>query len=121
MKDGKSFVAFAAAIGVPASTIRKWAENNEEFALALELAENNAQAAWEELAYGQSTGENKGSASTLTFMLKNRFSEYYKDKQEIEHKGGNIVMIDTGFSSIDAECEEIEEAPMIEASDIDLL
>ena len=99
MKDGNSFASFAVSVGVSQSTCRKWLDKYEEFADAYELAKDAAMAHWENIAYDQAVGNNKGSAASLIFMLKNRFSDDYKDKQTLEHEGNVVFQIDTGLSA----------------------
>lgn len=116
-KSGKSLTAFAASLGVTRSTINKWAERFEDFAYAIEVALSQAQSAWEDIAIDQAKGDNKGNGMTLQFMMKNQFSDEYKDKQEIEHKGGVTIVVDTGFGTVEGEV--IRDAEVIEDSSTD--
>ena len=123
MAIGKSIKSFAAAIGVNSNTVKKWAERHPEFGKALELAKEASEGYWEEVAHGQATGEIKGgSTAALTFLMKNQFSESYKDKQEIEHSGDLTFIIDTGINTgIEDKSPPIEiEGEVIEV-DSDLL
>lgn len=111
MATGKSIKSFAATIGVSSGAIKKWAEKYPEFKNALELAKEAAQGYWEEIAHGQASGEIKGgSSAALNIIMKNQFSDDYKDKQEIEHSGDLTFLIDTGIGGPGPE----EKAPPIE-------
>lgn len=121
MRSGKSLRSFAGVIGVSPSTLTKWAEENEEFAEAIEIAKSISMNTWEDIAIGQATGENKGNSTTLGFMMKNHFPNDYKDKVNIEQEGRVSFLIDTGIPSqisnnnmltikeVEAEYEEVED------------
>jgi len=118
---GKSLKSFAAQIGVTVETVKRWGKTNEEFKRALELSEEAAQGYWEEIAHGQATGELKGGSTTaMTFVMKNQFSEDYKDKQEVEHSGDLTFIIDTGIKR-DTELNTIEAESSVIEDDSDLL
>lgn len=122
--EGKSFASFAAMIGVTVVTLDGWANKHPEFKEAKEIAKEAAMARWEEIALGQSDGTVKGNATALMFIMKNQFSDDYKDKQEVEYSGDVVFQIDTG---IKRDVSLLEEQDYIEAdyspveSDEDLL
>lgn len=111
MAEGKSFASFCVTIGVPSTTAHNWVKEYEEFEEAYSLAKEASMAHWEEIAYDQAVGNHKGNASSLIFTLKNRFSDHYKDKQEIETSGNVVFQIDTGIKRdpdlIDIEAEVV--------------
>lgn len=120
MRMGKSLKSFAGIIGVSPSTITKWAEDNEEFAEAIEIAKSISMNTWEDIAIDQATGASKGNATTLGFMMKNHFPNDYKDKVNVEQEGNISFVIDTGIPShisntmltvkdIEADYEEVED------------
>ncbi len=94
---GNSLTAYAVMIGTTYMTLLKWKEKYPDFALALEVAEDAQQAYWERLALEVTVGNLKGNASSLIFMMKNRFKKHYKDKQEVEHSGDLQFLVDTGI------------------------
>ena len=121
MSEGKSFAAFAGLIGVSYSTLTKWRDQNPEFNEAYEIAKMASLGAWEDLALDQAKGTIKGNASSLIFTLKNRFSDFYKDKQEVEHGGNVQFVIDTGVPNTLQEALEYEEAIEVESTPTDEL
>ncbi len=131
MRAGKSLASFAGFVGVSPSTIKNWAEENEDFREAIEIAKSVSIGTWEDIAIEQATGESKGQSSTLTFMMKNLHPEQYKDKVNIEQEGNITFMIDTGIPTqipdkllevkdIETTCEEVEDDGW-ESPDEDLL
>lgn len=86
MVEGYSVTALAGHLGVARSTVFKWAEENEEFSDALKSGQAAAALWWEKtLRQVAQTGE--GNASAAIFGVKNRSSEEWKDKQEVQHVG----------------------------------
>ena len=86
MVEGYSVTALAGHIGVARSTVFKWAEENEEFSDALKSGQASA-ALWWEKALRQVAISGEGNASAAIFGVKNRSSEEWKDKQEVQHVG----------------------------------
>lgn len=92
MRDGFSVTALAGHIGVARSTIFKWAEEHEEFSDALKTAQALAALWWEKtLRTVASTGE--GSASAAIFGVKNRSTEEWKDKHEVEQNVNQVSRV----------------------------
>ncbi len=84
MRDGYSVTAFAGHIGVARSTVFKWAEENPDFSDSLKTAQALAALWWEEsLRIVARTGE--GNATACIFGVKNRSTEDWRDKQEVDH------------------------------------
>ena len=97
MEQGKSFNTFGATIRVSSATLHRWCEEHKEFKEAKEIG-TQARMAWiEEVTLSTMSGEIKGNASLLQFMLKNGDPDSYKDKQEVEHKGNVNFILDTGI------------------------
>ena len=86
MVEGYSVTALAGHIGVARSTVFKWAEENEEFSDALKSGQASA-ALWWEKTLRQVAQTGDGNASAAIFGVKNRSSEEWKDKQEVQHVG----------------------------------
>jgi len=114
---GKSLASFGKVVGVGYPTIKKWIEEYPDFAEASEVSEVVALDHWEEIAMDQAKGDIKGSSTTLAMMMKNNFSEHYKDKAEVEVTGGVIFQIDTGIPMIDAP-EEVDYIEVLDDEDL---
>lgn len=97
VRKGKSVESFAGTIGVTPATLYKWAEQFEELEEAMEVAKSLSLGFYEDIAIEQSTGDNKGNATTLKFLMTNQHSSVYKDKQVIENDGNVVFQIDTGI------------------------
>jgi len=95
--NGNSVSAFCFAIGITKSTFNDWLAKHPEFKEAYEIAKLGEQATWEDMAKAQANGDSKGSGTTLQFMMKNKFNDEFKDKQEVEHTGNVVFQIDTGI------------------------
>lgn len=94
MRDGYSVTAFAGHIGVARSTVFKWAEENLEFSDALKTAQALAALWWEEsLRTVARTGE--GNATACIFGVKNRSTEEWRDRQEVDHSTSDGSMTPT--------------------------
>ena len=91
MKDGYSVTAFAGYIGVARSTVFRWADEHEEFSDALKAGQAMAARWWEDALRDVAT-TGKGNASAAIFGVKNRSSEDYKDKQELDHSSSDGSM-----------------------------
>lgn len=88
MRHGKSQVSFAASIGVDRDTIYEWDKNYPEFSGALKEAKSLSQDYWEDLIARGTAGEIKGfNVVGAIFIMKNRFSEDWREKQLVEHSG----------------------------------
>lgn len=93
----KSLAAFCNKLGISFGALKGWATNFPEMAEAIELAVQQSQEYYEDLANDQANGSNHGKSSTLQFIMKNRFREFYKDRQEVEHTSNVVFHIDTGI------------------------
>ena len=91
MREGYSVTAFAGHIGVARSTVFKWAEENPDFSDSLKTAQALAALWWEEsLRIVARTGE--GNATACIFGVKNRSTEDWRDKQEVDHTSSDGSM-----------------------------
>ena len=129
LKSGKSVHSFAGSIGVARGTIDKWVETYPEFAEAMDIAKSINLGTLEEIALDQATGETKGNAAILQFLMKNQHADVYVDKQQIETEGNVVFQISTGIPApksylenqpIETVAEVIEE-DSIEPDEEDLL
>ena len=86
LTNGHSLAAFAGHIGVSRDTLYEWMKTQPEFAEAVKRAQAKSILWWErrilELAQ---TGQ--GSAAAITFGLKNRAPEEWRDKVHAEVSG----------------------------------
>jgi hypothetical protein len=84
MSQGKSITAFAASLSVARSTIYEWASKHPEFSDAKRIAESKSEAWWEEKATEGMLGLiSNFNATTLCFVMKNRFKWLAENKREI--------------------------------------
>ena len=93
-KAGKSLAWMAAELDVSKDTVYEWAKVHPEFSDALTRARNHAQRWWEDL--GQENilsrpGEGSLNAGVYSRSMAARFPDDWRDKQEIEHKGGVTI------------------------------
>lgn len=86
LADGYSIAALAGDIGVARSTIYKWIEEQDQFSDAVKIGQAKATLWWEKANRSLAmTGE--GNATACVFGLKNRASDEWHDKREVEHSG----------------------------------
>ena len=86
LKDGHSLAAFGGHIGVSRETLYRWIRTQPEFAEAVKRAQAKSILWWERriLDLAQ-TGQ--GNAAAITFGLKNRAPEEWRDKSHTELSG----------------------------------
>jgi len=82
MAQGKSIAQFAASIGEAKQRIWQWAEQNDEFAVALSRAKTAEQAWWEKLA-ADNAGNKAFNALVWKVSCQARFREDYTERREI--------------------------------------
>lgn len=83
MKNGASFVSFAASIRVADSQLRVWKKKHKEFQAACQIAEKLSQSWWENFAMQSATGRlhdpahkgkyKKHNPGMIQFIMKQRF------------------------------------------------
>jgi len=95
-RQGYSVTAFAGEVGLSRETLAVWGAEYPEFAAALTNARAASARWWEELArkVGESGGAS-GSATIITFQLKNMAGEDFTERQQIEHTGKDGGPIET--------------------------
>lgn len=80
MAQGLSFETFAAAVGHPIATIRKWAEDYPDFNQAREIGESYLLLFWEKMGIAGAAGKIKGfAARTWEVNMRVRFKERWRD------------------------------------------
>lgn len=86
--EGKSRTQIAVAIGVTKRTVDKWAEENEAFGTALELAHDTAQAFFEGVAARGMMMGNTFNHNAWWHLMRCRFGAAgYRDARELEVSG----------------------------------
>lgn len=85
MEDGYSVTALAGHLRVARSTIYKWADEHPEFSDALNIGQSVAALWWEDRLRAVARGD-EGNAAAAIFALKNRASDDWRDKQEVDHR-----------------------------------
>ena len=87
-REGYSITAFAGEIGVARDTLTDWGARYPEFLAALKRAKSACARWWEER--GRSIGEGgggPGSATLVTFQLRNQAPDDFQDRRQVEHSG----------------------------------
>lgn len=92
-KEGFSLCEMASDLEIAWDTFERWRKEKPEFSDAVKQALRNSQAWWERKGREATFGECQGfNATSYIFQMKNRFSDDWREKQEIEHKGGISVV-----------------------------
>lgn len=89
-REGKSWTAFAADIGVARSTINEWIANYPQFSEAASRAKALA-ASWYEQQQRRlvTEGGSSAQATLIVFGMKNMGGDDWRDKTETAHTGPN--------------------------------
>ena len=107
MAQGYSFTAFAGSIGVCRATLDNWAKEHPEFLGARERAKALRLMHWEKSALKVAEkGGGPGTATIITFGLKNMGGDEWVDKQSVEHTGALGVTYVTPAQPVPAASEE---------------
>ena len=87
-KRGKTFVAFAAEVGVDRATVYRWRDAYPAFRDASSRASALAQSYWED-RLENNVGNREYNARMIEFLLSSRFEDYRPSAQRIELTGAN--------------------------------
>ncbi len=88
--EGKSAPEIRRALGIPPSTWRNWVKAHAEFAEAVELAADLAEAWWIDLGRkGVLLGSVQFNAAAFVYLTKNIFPARFRDKQDHQITGAN--------------------------------
>ena len=88
MAQGFSATGFAGQIGVSRDTITEWAAVHKEFSAALKAGKAACGTFWERQAIKTGVnGGGPGTATMITFALKNMAGRDWADKQAVEVSG----------------------------------
>lgn len=92
-EQGKTLAGMAEACDIHRETLNEWMANYSEFSDAVKRGLQKAQALWEDKGFLATFGGVEGfNATSYIFQMKNRFREDWREKQEIEHKGGVTIV-----------------------------
>lgn len=93
MAEGASLTSFAASVGVCRDTVTNWANEHQDFFVAVTRGKALCVAWWEKVNRNLAqTGQ--GNATACVFGLKNMGKDEWRDKQEVEHSGGLTTKLD---------------------------
>jgi hypothetical protein len=97
-KRGKSVAWIAAELEVSKDSLYEWMKVYPEFSDAMAQSRNHSQRWWEDA--GQDSmllkpGEGTFNASVWSRSMAARFPDDWREKQEIEHKGGVTIQAST--------------------------
>lgn len=85
-KYGASKAEMALELDVAKSTFDLWAQEHEEFSVAVKKAVEISQGWWERTGRQAAIGEIEGfNATSYIFNMKNRFKDDWRDKHEVEN------------------------------------
>ena len=88
--QGLSFESFAGLIGIGKTTLYRWAEENETFRDAKDIAQQKCRLWWEKAGnQGLFMGgkDNPFNASVWVYSMKCRFRDTWTEKKEVELTG----------------------------------
>lgn len=97
MASGLSLAAAAADLGIHRQRVYAWVERHPEFADTIKLAMSKRQLFLERRLLSADAGP---VVTSTIFALKNAAGDDWREKQEVEHKGGitiNITQEDAGL------------------------
>ena len=93
-KDGMGKAEMASMLSVAYSTFDLWTQEHPEFSEAVKEAQRQSQAWWERKGREATFGEVPGfNATSYIFQMKNRFKDDWRDKQDVDVKGGITITI----------------------------
>lgn len=86
--EGKSRTQIARSLGVVRQTLTDWEAAHPEFSDAMTIAEEYAQAWWEDQGQAGIMLGKQFNGFVYSFQMKNRFKGY-KDKVDVQHDAGD--------------------------------
>lgn len=91
--EGKTLAEMADDLDIDRSTLNDWREQHPEFSRAVKRGLEKAQAWWEKNGRLATFGGFDGfNATSYIFQMKNRFSEEWKDRKDIDHSSSDGSM-----------------------------
>ena len=87
-REGKTKAEMAADLDIDRGTLNEWCEAHPDFSRAVKLGLDYAQAWWEGKGRLATFGGTDGfNATSYIFQMKNRFSDDWRDRQDVNHSG----------------------------------
>ena len=91
MEQGYSTTALAGHLGVSRSTLYLWMEHHQDFSDAVKEG-MAASAIWCENCLRNNAMRGEGNATSAIFGLKNRASDDWRDKRDVDHSSSDGTM-----------------------------
>jgi len=85
-RQGKSECQISAALDIPRTTMRSWAERNPEFSSSLMRAKELEQAYWEDRGH-DGLDDHKFNGNLWIKSMSARFKGEYTDTKKVNHSG----------------------------------
>jgi len=123
--EGKRYASLAPKLGVRLKTMYAWEKKYPLWAEAKAIGQGMSLEHHEDVLNALALGHVKGNAAAAIFNAKNVHPEEYKDKREMDLKGGGVatVIIETGIPAkkriIEEEEEEFIEAEIVQPRQIE--
>ncbi|MBZ9603997.1 helix-turn-helix domain-containing protein [Phyllobacterium chamaecytisi] len=96
MAEGFSLTAAASVLGIHRQRVYEWVERYDEFADTIKLAQAKRQHFLENRLL---TADSSPVVVSTIFALKNAAAADWRDKQEVEHTGDQVVTFTTVYDS----------------------
>lgn len=107
---GHSFESFAGVVGVSFDTLYNWGNTHRGFLEAKKKGKAAGLLTLEKMAFEGMSGRLPGwNATTWIFYMKNRYSQYYSDRQQIEISTKPTIIEKIGGGEIVLGIEESSE------------
>lgn len=91
MEQGYSTGALAGHLGIARSTVWKWMDEKPEFSDAIKQGMAASQQFWEQTLINNAT-KGEGNATSAIFGLKNRASDDWHDRKDVNHTSSDGTM-----------------------------
>jgi hypothetical protein len=101
-REGKSPAQIRAALNITSKHWSSWIRHHADFAEAAAEAQSLALAHWEAIGH---TGVSMGvrfNAHAYVFIMKNRFSDHYTDRQDVNVSGKGLAPVHLVVSPAEA-------------------
>lgn len=112
MAEGLSFKSFAAVINTTDSTLENWVYDYPDFFAAKQLGRQYELLVWEKIVR-QCASTGKGNATAIIWATKNKFPEYYKERNEAQQinvqANVNNIQLENWSEQSDARLKELQQ------------
>ncbi|MGD9724506.1 MAG: helix-turn-helix domain-containing protein [Pirellulales bacterium] len=88
-EQGKSRTQIARSLGVVRQTLTDWEASHPDFSDAMSIAEEYAQAWWEDRGQEGILLGKQFNGFVYSFQMKNRFRKEYAEKLDLKHEAGD--------------------------------